>query len=585
MKRSIWLGVPAAFATVIAGFGSTYTATATTEPAAPAGEAGAGGDLLLLQWQAPSIVNPYLSSGTKDNMAGSVVLEPLANYAPETAELVPKLAEDIPTLDNGGISEDLTSITWTLQEGLLWSDGSPLTAEDAVLTWQYCTDEATGCTSGDNFDHVADVVAVDDRTIRIDYDQPMPNPYVPFVSAETPILQAAQFADCIGANASTCTEANQFPIGTGPFMVTDFRAEDTVLYEINPNYRGIPDGKPFFGTVEIKGGGDAAAAARTVLEEGAADYGWNLQVAPDVLEQMEAAGNGRVEVGFAANVEHLNLNQTNNRNEEAQSEYLDGENPHPLFHDNPDLSRAMSMAIDREELVAVGYGDTGRVACNVWMAPPAVSTANDEWCLTQDIEGANALLDEAGIVDTNDDGIREVDGVELVLDYYTSTNAVRQDFQALIEQYWGEIGIDANARNSDASIFFGPSTNPDSFLRFYADIQMYTFVPLPDPQTHFSEYTLAAIPEEANGWGGSNVVRFVNEDFEAAYAELSQTADPAERDALTIQLNDILVQSGAVIPLVHRGSVSAFANEMQGVGTLNGWDSEYWNIADWYREG
>jgi peptide/nickel transport system substrate-binding protein len=581
MKRSIWLAVPAAFATVIAGFGSTYTATATTEPA---GEAGAGGHLLLLQWQAPSIVNPYLSSGTKDNLAGSLVLEPLASFAPETAELVPRLVDEIPTLENGEFAEDLMSITWTLKEGLMWSDGTPVTADDAVFTWEYCTTAETGCTSADNFSGISEVVAVDEQTIRIDFEEPTPNPYSAFISYESPIIQQAQFADCVGAAASTCAEANQFPIGTGPYVVADFRAEDTVLYEVNPNYRDLAAGKPSFGTVEVKGGGDAAAAARTVLEEGAADYGWNLQVSPEVLTQMEAAGIGRVEVGFAANVEHINLNQANNRNEEAQSEYLDGENPHPLFHDNPDLARAMSMAINRDELVAIGYGDTGAPACNVWMAPPAVSEAND-WCLTQDIEGANALLDEAGIVDTNDDGIREVDGEELVLDYYTSTNPVRQDFQALIQEYWAEIGIEANMRNADSGIFFGPSTNPDSFLRFYADIQMYTFVPLPDPQAHFSEYTLASMTGEANGWGGNNVPRYYNEEFEATFAELAQTADPDERSALTIELNDIMINDGVIIPLVHRASVSAFANEIQGVGTLNGWDSEYWNIADWYREG
>jgi peptide/nickel transport system substrate-binding protein len=334
--------------------------------------AGEGGNLLALMWQAVSIVNPYLSGGTKDVMAGSLVVEPLANFGPDSV-LVPKLAEEIPTLDNGGISEDLMSITWTLKEGVVWSDGTPLTAADAVFTWEYCTNEETPCVFRANFAGVASVTASDDRTIVVEFEEPNPNPYLAFVSAQSPIIQAAQFADCVGAAASACTEANQFPIGTGPYMVSDFRAEDTVLYEFNPMYRGVSEGKPFFGTVEIKGGGDAAASARTVLEEGAADYGWNLQVPPEVLSGMEAQGNGRVEVGFNANVEHLNLNQTNNRNEDGRSEYLDGNNPHPLFHNNPDLARAMSMAINREELVAVGYGppDSRPVTCGClrWLAP------------------------------------------------------------------------------------------------------------------------------------------------------------------------------------------------------------------------
>ncbi len=594
MKKWTWLGVLAALALVLAACGPGDTGATTTQPTgttapgdttttAPGGTAGEGGHLLLIQWQAPSIVNALLSSGSKDVMAGSMALEPLANFTPDGGfEL--KLAEELPTLDNGGVAEDLLSITWTLKEGIMWSDGTPLTAEDARFTWEYCTTPATGCSFTGNFAGVADVVVVDDRTLRVEFEEPTPNPYVPFISAQSPIIQAAQFADCMGAAAVGCTEANQFPIGTGPYVVTDFRAEDTVLYEFNPLYRGVSEGKPFFGTVEIKGGGDAAAAARTVLEEGAADYGWNLQVAPEVLAQMEAAGNGRVLVGFAANLEHINLNQTNNRNADAPSEYLDGDNPHPLFHNNPDLARAMSMAINRDELVAVGYGDTGRAVCNVWNAEPAVSTNND-WCLTQDIEGANALLDSAGIVDTNGDGIREYNGIELVLDYSTSTNAVRQDFQALIEEYWREIGIQANMRNADASVFFdGTGANPDSYVRFLADILMYTFVPLPDPQVQFEGYTLAEMVDSTSGFGGGNVPRYYNPEFDAKVAEMRETADLDERVRLTIELNDIMIADGVIIPLVYRGSVSAFANDIQGVGTLNGWDTEYWNIADWFRE-
>ena len=106
--------------------------------------------LTILYWQAASLPGPYLSGGTKDQDAGAVTLEPLANYDPDGA-FVPKLATEIPTIDNGGISEDLMSITWTLKEGLLWSDGSDVTADDVVFTWQYCTDEATGCTASEAF--------------------------------------------------------------------------------------------------------------------------------------------------------------------------------------------------------------------------------------------------------------------------------------------------------------------------------------------------------------------------------------------------------------------------------------------------
>ena len=102
--------------------------------------AGQGGDLLLLQWQAPSQANAYLSTGTKDLLAGSLVLEPLAEYD-QNGVVVPALAAEVPTVENGGVAADFTSITWTLQEGILWSDGTPLTADDVVFSWEYCQDE------------------------------------------------------------------------------------------------------------------------------------------------------------------------------------------------------------------------------------------------------------------------------------------------------------------------------------------------------------------------------------------------------------------------------------------------------------
>src|SRR5688572_5779037 len=104
---------------------------------------GQGGTVNLLYWQAVSIVNPYLSSGTKDFHAGSLVMEPLAEYD-ESANLIPALAVEIPTLENGGLAEDLTSITWKLKEGVLWSDGTPFTAEDVAFTWEYCVNPESG---------------------------------------------------------------------------------------------------------------------------------------------------------------------------------------------------------------------------------------------------------------------------------------------------------------------------------------------------------------------------------------------------------------------------------------------------------
>lgn len=598
MKRTKWLALFAVFAMVLAacgdGDGDATTTTAdsgtpttedggtdTTAPA-PGGDAGQGGEITLLQWQPPSGLNPYLSGGTKELMAASLIIEPLAEVDP-AGELVPVLATELPTVDNGGFAEDLTSITWTLKEGVTWSDGSPLTAEDVVFTWEYCT-QTPDCTQSAQFAGVANVTAVDGTTVQVDFDAPTPYPYNAFVTFQSPIIQKAQFENCVGANAAACTDENFGPIGTGPFVAVEFRTNDVASYEMNPNYRGVADGKPFFSSVVIQGGGDAEASARSVLELGEADYGWNLQVDPNVLANMEATGIGTVKAGFAGNVERLMINQTNPDPDlgDLRSEYDGGNNPHP-FLTNTDIVRALSMAINRQELVDVGYGSGGQPTCNVWPAPPAQSTNNDD-CLTQDIAGANALLDEVGAVDSDGDGVREFEGTPLSILYQTSTNAVRQSNQELVKSYWDQIGVETELRNIDAGVFFGSDpASPDTYQKFFADIEMYTNGPGgPDPQAYMGNWTCDQVVTSDN-FGGQNISRYCNPEYDALWQELAETADLDQRAQITIQLNDMLVQEGAMVPLIWRASVSAFNNEIQGVGDLNAWDSEYWNIEDWTR--
>ena len=179
-------------------------------------ERGADGHLNIIYWQAPSILNPYLSGGTKDIEAASMVIEPLGRYD-QDGNMVPYLAEAIPTVENGGVSEDLTSITWKLKPGLLWSDGTPVTSADVVFTAEYCMHPEGGCAQGAKFDGVASVEAIDDLTVKVTFTGPKPVPYGPFMGGQSPIIQAAQFANCLGAAAPTCTDANFMPIGTGPF--------------------------------------------------------------------------------------------------------------------------------------------------------------------------------------------------------------------------------------------------------------------------------------------------------------------------------------------------------------------------------
>jgi peptide/nickel transport system substrate-binding protein len=560
-------------------------ATAAFAPAAFAdghvGERGRDGEVKILYWQAPSILNPFLSGGTKDIESASLIIEPLARYN-EKGEMIPFLAAEVPTVANGGVSEDLTTITWKLAEGITWSDGSPFTAEDVVFTAEYCMHPEGGCAQGAKFEGVESVEALDAQTVKVTFSSPKPNPYGPFVGGESPIIQKAQFQDCLGAKAPECTEANFNPIGTGPFKVVEFRPNDVITMEANENFRH--EGKPAFATLTFKGGGDATAAGRAVLETGEFDYAWNLQLAPDVIAKMEEGGQGVAIAGFGPLVERLEMNLTNPSPDLPPETRSTVAEPHPFLSDFA-VRKALSMAIDRELLTEVGYGKAGAPTCNLVPAPAIYASDNTE-CLTQDIEGAKALLDEAGWVDSDGDGIRDKDGVKLSILYQTSTNAVRQDFQALIKDWWSQIGVETELRNLDASVFFGGDPgSPDTFQKFYADVEMYanTFNGT-DPQAYLSAYRCGNEPKPASQWQGENINRFCDPAYDALIDELAQTGDIDKRAEIAKKMNDMVTKDTmTIVPLENRARVSAHSNSLGGV-VLNVWDSELWNVADWYRK-
>jgi peptide/nickel transport system substrate-binding protein len=567
---------------------------AASEPAAATGDLpaepgrGTDGTLNILYWQAVTILNPYLSTGTKDFHGASLIVEPLVEYQPDGV-IRPVLVEEVPTLENGGISEDLTQITYKLLPDVVWSDGTPFTAADVVFTWQYCTTPETGCSSATPYTGVTNVEAVDDHTVTITFEAPQPFPYGPFGGQLAPIIQQAQFADCVGAAAQECSEQNNAPIGTGPYKVREFTPGDVVVYEVNENYR-IPD-KPHFAEVVLKGGGDAPAAARAALETGEVDYAWNLQVEPQILAEMEAAGIGTLASAFAGNVERILINFTNPSADlgELRSEWsADNPNEHPILADVR-VRQALSMAIDRSVIAEQLYGAGGVPTCNILSGPPAVVSTNNDACLTQDLEGAAALLEEAGWTDSNGDGIREKDGMELRLTYATSTNSVRQKTQALIQQWWQEIGIATELVNVDAGVYFGGDpASPDTLGKFYWDVQMFTNGPdNTDPQSYLAGWLCmdggrVNIANSENNWLGNNTERWCSEEYDAKHAELKSATDPAERARLAIELNDMLAQNYVNLPLIFRASVSAYSNTLGGV-EINGWDTEEWNIEDWHR--
>jgi peptide/nickel transport system substrate-binding protein len=545
---------------------------------------GVGGTLNILYWQAPTILNTHLSTGTKDYDASRLILEPLAAIGPD-GSLVPLLVEEIPTIENGGVAEDGSTITWTLRQDIKWSDGTDFTAEDVVFTAEYCGNAETACTTAAYFTDIASVEALDPYTVKITYNAPRSNPYFAFTSSPGRVIQKAQFANCIGAAASTaeeCQTANLAPIGTGPYKLVEFKPGDVVTYAANEYYRDAD--KPFFSEVIFKGGGDATSAARAVLQTGDTDWAWNLQVEASVLQQLESQGDaGELVIYNTANVERLLINFTD-VNPELGDERGQLNHPHPFLTDI-NVRQALRAAIDNRVIAEQLYGPTGFPTCDLLWYEPYASSIDDYFSgCDQNMDEANRLLDEAGWV-RGSDGVREKDGVRLSVLFQTSVNPLRQKTQELIKQWWEEIGVETELKSVDAGVFFGADAgNPDNIGHFFADIQMYTTgASEPDAIAHLCQFISSEASQAENEWRGNNNMRWQNEEFDATCVQALASTDPAERRELAIRLNDLINEDVAMIPLVARPRVAGAASDLRGYNP-SGWDSEMWDIANWYRE-
>jgi peptide/nickel transport system substrate-binding protein len=546
------------------------------------GGRGKGDKLTILWWQAPTLLNPHLGQGLKDSNAARPVLEPLAAMGPD-GKPIAYLAAEIPTLENGGISRDLRTVTWKLRPGVSWSDGSDFTADDVVFTYRYVADKATGASTSATAEGVESVEAKDRNTVVVTWKAPNPNSYQLFTSFSGVILQKKQFQSFIGDKAKDAP-GNRKPIGTGPYKVKEFWPGDVVVYELNDLYRE-PD-KPFFREVQLKGGGDATSAARAVFQTGAADYAGNLQVEAAVLRELLNGGHGDLVVSVGPQVERLLLNRAD-PGREIDGVRSEPSTRHPFLSDLA-VRQAIAMAVDRTAIAAQLYGEglTGQATTNIITAPPALASVNTAQfdAATFDLRRANQLLDESGWLRA-DGGVRQKGGIRLRVLFQTSINPLRQKTQAILKSGWEQLGIEVELKSVDAGVLFSSDlASPDTAAKFYADVQMFTSGgESPDPTNYLANWTTNQLAQRSNGWRGQNIERYSNPAYDAAWEELRKETDPNRRTDLVIALNDLLVNDVVAIPLIARMQPTAGkSKQLQGV-RANPWEVDLWNIADWTR--
>ncbi len=573
IRRLAMVGITAPMAAQLlthSGVAMAQTATAYKPT-----KAGGGGTLKVLWWQAPTLLNPHFANGTKDQDGSRVFYEPLAAWNAD-GELVPVLAASVPSRENGGLAADGKSVTWKLKPGVKWHDGKPFSADDVVFNWEFASNPATAAVTAGSYKDIK-VVKVDDLTVRVEFQTPQPFWADAFVGATGQIIPKHLFQDFTGAK-SRDAPTNLKPVGTGPYMLAEFRPGDMVAGTRNPNYH--QPNRPFFDAIEMKGGGDAVSAARAVLQTGEYDFAWNLQVEDEVLLRLERGGKGAVRITEGAGCEHIGLNNTDPWTE-VDGERSSMKTKHPSLTD-PAVRQALALLIDRKSIQDHIYGRTGIATGNWVNNPPRFRSPNTSFEFN--IDKANQILDAAGWA-RGSDGIRAKGGVKLKYVYQTSINQPRQKTQAIIKQSCSRAGIDIEIKSVVASVYFSSDVaNPDTFPKFYTDLQMYNTGPgRPDPGVWMQMFLAAEVATKDNKWQGRNANRWVSKEFDETHTAAETELDPVKRVALLIKCNDLVVRNQAVIPIVYRPTVSGVSNRLKV--NVSGWDSNFYDLANWFMEG
>ncbi len=541
---------------------------------------GLDGTLRVIIWQAPTGAAPHSALSDKDYLAAAPVIEPLIHYAAD-GTLVPNLIEAIPSVEAGTRAEDNSWCELTLLEGLLWSDGTPVTAEDLVFTWQWVTNPTNGATSAGVWASIASVEAIDERTARIEFVQPSVTWFEPLAGNYDGNLYPAHIFDNDPNNKNEEFVTN--PIGTGPFVLESFVPNDSAVYAANPNYR--EPNKPAFARLELKGGGDPTAAARSVLQTAEMDYAWNVQVEPTVLDQMVGDGsNGDVYAAGGTTVEGLNFNFSD-PGTEVDGQVSHKDTAHPIFSD-PAVRQALNLAVPRQLIADELYAKGEEPTANVLAGLELFDSPNTSWSFN--LDAANQVLDDAGWV--LEDDVRVKDGVRLEFTIMTSVTSVRQKTQAIVKESFAQIGVIAQIDAIDAAIFFDATPgNDQNFYHMYWDMDLWTNGPYsPIPITWMNRWYAGPngenIAQAENDWQRDNTQRYQSAEYDEMYeALLTETSEEAAIEQL-IALNDHLIADIVQIPIVNRSvGTYALSNRIRNENLANGpsFVLPFWNLANW----
>ena len=477
-----------------------------------------GGTLVYGSLQEPNTLNPFLSEFIATAEVANLIFSGLVSMN-DKGEWIADLAQEVPTLQNGGISADGLTVIYRLRPGVTWHDGTPFTSGDVKFTWEFVMNRQVNVVSREGYDKIAAVDTPDAQTVIIRFRQQ----YAPVLNLFSKVLPKHILGQSEDMNKASF---NRSPVGTGPFKFKEWRIAEAIVLEANGAYfRGKPklSGIIYKIMPEIN-------ILLTQLKAGEIDIVGNIGLAH--YEQVKALSTVKTVVTPNLIWEHFDFNLDN-----------------PLFQDMR-VRQAVALAIDRQAILNTALKNVASPASGdqspiSWAYNPSVKPA------VRDVNAARELLAQAGWKQ-GPDGVFAKDGRRLSFSLATTAgNKVRETTAQMIVQQLKEAGIETEVRLIEPPAFFADILKNRRF-----ETAMYAWVGGSDPD-NLSLWNSKRIPAAGNGFEGLNYPGWRNPEIDMLTEQAARIIDLDQRRQRYFRIQEILVQEYPVIPLYFRANIDA----------------------------
>jgi peptide/nickel transport system substrate-binding protein len=559
------------------------TACRQTEPGPPPTEPPLPGSLetvVIPIPEDPPSFNAYLTDTGYEELVGELIYEGLAEMAPD-GSFYPKLALELPTRENGGISPDGLTVTWKLRDHIRWSDGEPFTSDDVRFTWETLSHPDNGLAKVTGFDLIDNVETPDDYTVVLHYRQPYANLWGQFGGRGLGVFPRHA---CGEPGRMLYWACNTQPVGTGPFVLEAWKEEKELIFARNPRYwqtdRPLLDRLvfPIVPRDEVRS---------DLLRDADAHVG--IRLTPDQIEELQEVEGVQLVSSPGRWLLRLVFNLSQPPDED-EAEGLEADTPRPHFAlADPRVREALDMAIDRGRLIEEAFDGQGIMAFGEFYRG---------WATCSDAAGGNpynpdaarVLLAQAGWLDLNGDGVLEAHGtpyapdetkLQFTLLTYDGWDELA-DAQGLIAQMFRELGIRVFTDLTGPGDLWGDWEEGGLEVHGQFDLNLWDDgYPGVDPTDYLIwRYASWSIPSMEDGGAGGNVMRFANDEVDRLLQQALAQPDPLERRQTFCQIQRILAEERPMLYLVYFSDTYAFSSQLQGL-VVNPNDALTWDVINW----